>query len=109
MPKIKTGNITKGRPGFKTKGATITQFTGKRVNQNRTGASGVRRLFAQNPADGKTANIGTRKDYNSLAQGNRIVNHLTKIRSISGRDKARVSVGSKVVARVNRSVRVTRK
>ena len=60
--RIKTGNTTVGRPGFKTKGADISQVGGGRVSKTKASKRGVRRLIAKNPANGRSANIGTERD-----------------------------------------------
>lgn len=60
--KIKTTNTTVGRPGGWGKG--INRFTGRFVGKDRVAKGSVKRLFARNPADGKLANIGTKRDVN---------------------------------------------
>jgi hypothetical protein len=66
--KIKTSNNTTGRPGGW--GHGINRFTGKFVGKSRVAKGSVTRLLARNPADGKTANIGTKRDVNPLVAAN---------------------------------------
>lgn len=107
MTKIKTSNITKGRPGFITR-ATSARFTGRRVSKNGVGVRGVRRLFAQNPADGKTANIGTSKDA-SFIQPNVNVNGHPNPRVVKAPKNVTASGIKKVVNRsTNRSRRISK-
>jgi hypothetical protein len=61
LARIRTGNTTAGRPGFKTKGATRSQVGGGQVPKDKVKVKGVRRLFARDPAK-RTALIGTSKD-----------------------------------------------
>jgi hypothetical protein len=63
MTKIRTGNTTSGRPGGWGR-AQKGQSGGGLVNKTRAGVRSVTRLFAANPADGKLANIGTKRDVN---------------------------------------------
>lgn len=63
MTKIRTGNTTKGRPGGWGR-SQKGQNGGGLVNKTRASVRSVTRLFAANPADGKLANIGTKRDVN---------------------------------------------
>lgn len=65
MTKIRSGSKYRGLPGFK-RSANMAA-TGAAVSKNTSGKfGGVSRVFAQDPADGDTANIGTAKDVPTL-------------------------------------------
>lgn len=109
MAKIRTSNVTSGRPGFKTKGATRSVFTGKRLSKNRVSVRGVTRLFARDPSK-RTANIGTSKDVNPINNTN--VNTVatprpTIVRGGAGAARRSTPAGQQhVVSRtVNRAIR----
>lgn len=72
MAKIKTGNTTKGRPGFKIKGTSSAPLTGRKmVKVTKVVADGVKRKFARNPAAANSL-IGTAKDVNPDSQFNTV-------------------------------------
>jgi hypothetical protein len=110
MAKIRTGNTTKGRPGGWGRG--INRFTGKFVGKSRgTRVQGVTRLFARNPADGKLANIGTKRDVNPLTAVNmqgqpspRVVKAPNDARNATATHK---NVGGGIGAGSNRRIRRT--
>lgn len=65
MTKIKTSNTTKGRPGFKTRGAAVGQSGGGLIAKSVVGVRSVKRLFARDPSKGN-ALIGSSKDVNYM-------------------------------------------
>lgn len=104
MPRIRTSNATKGRPGFKR--VTFSGFTGRRVSKDTSGTQGVRRFFARDPAK-KNSLIGTSKDVNPNAMVNTVGQQNPTIIKAPHDQKKRLGAGAiKVAARnVNRSVK----
>lgn len=107
MPRILTGNTTKGRPGgfgrtFKGK------FAGGRLIQvNKVSASGVRRLFARDPSK-RTALIGTSKDVNPNVKLNTVAQQRPRVLSDSSLRASSPPGQARVVNRSkNRNVRRT--
>jgi hypothetical protein len=74
MTKIRTGNVTKGRPGFTRGAGSMARRTGSFVSKTKASAAGVRRLIANNPAKGTSANIGTKNDRLRFSNNSKLPN-----------------------------------
>lgn len=111
MPKILRARRS-GEPGKRT--GSVEGFTGQRVSADRASKSGVRRLFARDPAKGAFVNFGTDKDILDFRNDPDVpnVNAAPSPTIINGSSAARQSVSklkasaSRVINRsVNRSLR----
>lgn len=105
-----TGNTTTGRPGFKG-GGSMARGPGAFVSKTKAAKGSVRRLIARNPADGISANIGTKRDIGRFTNNSKIpnVNSASSPRIVKQPNFTkgnRVASGQKrIVKKINSAVR----